>query len=76
MSKVFLLPLALTILCNAEEIPFWTDSFGSGAEEFWRHASQRGLENDDLHDLMGKIQEGRVYSIFHSHLSQSFMLLL
>lgn len=59
MSKVFLLPLALTILCNAEETPFWINSFGSGAEDFWRHALQRGLENDDLHDLMGKIQEGR-----------------
>jgi hypothetical protein len=59
MNTVFLLPLALTILCNVEEIPFWIDSFGTGAVEFWRHASQRGLENDELHDLMGSIQERR-----------------
>ncbi len=58
MNRVFL-SLALTLLPGVQEPPIWLDQFGLGAEEFWRHASQRGLENDDLHDLMGKIQERR-----------------
>ncbi|MDY0032496.1 MAG: hypothetical protein RBT84_11115 [FCB group bacterium] len=55
MSTVFLLPLALTLLSGVQEAPIWLDQFGLGAEEFLSRASQMGLKEESIRDVMTEI---------------------